>query len=84
LVVEIADTTLTFDRTKRLIYARAGSAVYWIVNIGDRRIEAYTSPHGTGEDADYQSRQDFGEADAVPVTLDGVEIGRIVVRDVLP
>jgi Uma2 family endonuclease len=84
LVVEIADTSLDRDRAKRHVYARAGFLVYWLVNIGDRRIEVYTSPHGTGDDADYQSRQDFNEADAVHVILDTVEIGRIAVRDILP
>ena len=45
LVVEISDSTLAIDRgMKRAIYARAGIADYWIVNINDRCLEVYRRP----------------------------------------
>jgi Uma2 family endonuclease len=42
LVVEVALSRLGFDREhKGSLYARAGLADYWIVNIPDRRLEVY-------------------------------------------
>lgn len=45
LVVEIADTTLDYDREQKgSLYARAGVTDYWIVNLSDRRLEVYRDP----------------------------------------
>lgn len=45
LVVEVADTSLTYDRaTKASLYARAGIPEYWILNLTDRRLEVYRNP----------------------------------------
>jgi Uma2 family endonuclease len=45
LVVEVALSRLRFDREhKGSLYARAGVADYWIVNIPDRRLEVYREP----------------------------------------
>ena len=45
LVVEIGVTTLSFDRgLKANLYARAGVADYWIVNLVDKVVEVYRSP----------------------------------------
>ena len=45
LIVEVAETSLVQDRiTKAAIYARAGVPCYWIVNVRDRRVEAYSAP----------------------------------------
>ena len=47
LVVEVADSSLEYDRTKKLaLYAAAGIPVYWIVNLIDRVVEVYTDPTG--------------------------------------
>ncbi|MBM4001574.1 MAG: Uma2 family endonuclease [Planctomycetes bacterium] len=47
IVVEISDTTLDFDRTrKRELYARAGIPEYWIVNLPDCRVEVQRVPLG--------------------------------------
>jgi Uma2 family endonuclease len=49
LLIEVALTSLRFDRsTKASIYARAGVPAYWIVNVADRCIEAYSNPHADG------------------------------------
>ncbi len=49
LVVEVADSTLAYDRSaKRRIYARAGVSTYWIVNLVDRQVEVHTGPSGPG------------------------------------
>jgi len=40
LVVEVADTTLSYDRNRKAsIYAKGGVVDYWIVNIPDRVLE---------------------------------------------
>ena len=45
LIVEIADSTLSFDRRQKgSLYARAGIADYWIVNLVARVLEVYRSP----------------------------------------
>lgn len=46
LIIEVADTTLRKDRRKATVYASAGIAEYWIVNLGARAVEVYTSPEG--------------------------------------
>ena len=45
LVVEVADSSLAFDRgDKASLYASAGVADYWIVNLIDRIVEVYRDP----------------------------------------
>src|SRR5437867_7142579 len=45
LVVEIAETSVRFDRVvKGRVYAAAGIADYWIVNLRDRVVEVYREP----------------------------------------
>jgi Uma2 family endonuclease len=45
LVVEVSDTSLVFDRTdKASLYASAGIADYWIVNLIDRQLEVFRLP----------------------------------------
>jgi len=46
LVIEVSDTTLRRDRAKAVVYALAGIREYWIVNLGARSVEVYTSPDG--------------------------------------
>ena len=45
LVVEVADSTLRYDRGRKLkAYARAGIAELWIVNLKENTIEVYRDP----------------------------------------
>lgn len=49
LVVEVSDTTLAYDlRNKAALYARAGIAEYWVVDIVDRRLIAHRQPGPLG------------------------------------
>jgi Uma2 family endonuclease len=85
LVIEVADTTLRTDQgTKKRLYARVGIPVYWIVNLVEGQIEVYTDPTGPTDEPDYRQHQIFGPPDEIPVVLDGAEVGRIPVRDLLP
>lgn len=84
LVIEVSESSLATDRgTKRRIYARANVAEYWIVNLVDRRVEVYTDPSGPGDNPVYRQQRDYNPGDEVPVTLDGTEVGRIRVNDLL-
>jgi Uma2 family endonuclease len=45
LAIEVAESSLRFDRhEKGSLYARAGMADYWIVNLVDRVLEVYREP----------------------------------------
>jgi Uma2 family endonuclease len=85
LVIEVSDSSLAADLGEmREAYAREAIPIYWIVNLRHHRIEVYTEPTGPIETPAYRTRRDFGPDEDVPVVLDGVEVGRIAVRVVLP
>ena len=85
VAVEISESSLHHDRTwKKSIYARARIPVYWIVNLIDNQIEVYTDPTGPAGEPDYRRRREYGSADEIPVLLDGNEVGRLPVRELLP
>lgn len=45
LLVEVADTSLLYDRTvKASLYAKVGIGEYWIVNLVDNQLEVYRHP----------------------------------------
>jgi Uma2 family endonuclease len=80
LVVEVSDTTLDRDRIlKKRIYATAGIPVYWVLDVGSRRLEAYSQPRG----GDYHQCTIYRADDHVPVVLPGFE-GGVRVADLLP
>jgi Uma2 family endonuclease len=46
LLVEIADSTLKFDQEIKLpLYAEAGIPYYWLFNLVDNHLEAYSEPY---------------------------------------
>lgn len=85
LVVEVSNTSLSRDRgRKRRAYARAGLPFYWLVNLRASRLELYSDPTGPADKPTYHNVRILGPDDEVPVVLDGREVGRIAVRDILP
>jgi Uma2 family endonuclease len=85
LVVEVAESSLRTDRgAKKRVYARGGISVYWIVNLKKRQIEVYSDPESGAKRPDYRQHRDYRAADAIPVVLDGVEVGSLPVRELLP
>jgi len=56
LIVEVSDSTLAYDRREKMsLYASAGIAEYWIININGAQIEVHrqpvpdeAQPHGFG------------------------------------
>lgn len=60
LVVEVADTTVETDRAVKLaLYARAGIAEAWLVNLPDESVEVYSAP--SGESYEKSARYARGE-----------------------
>lgn len=86
LVIEISDTTLRYDRTRKLsLYAKFSVQEYWIVNLRDRRLEIYRRPI-EDENAfygfSYAETLIFTETDFVaPLAMPNA---KIKVADVLP
>ena len=86
LVVEVALSRLGFDRDRKgSLYARAGLADYWIVNLPDRRLEVYRTPVRDGAARygwRYGTAQAFGpDEHASPLAKPGSSIR---VADLLP
>jgi Uma2 family endonuclease len=85
LVVEVADVSLLRDRElKARIYARAGIPSYWIVNLLERKIEILRAPSGPSDTPGYAEHSEHTDGETIPIVLDGVEVGRVAVRDFLP
>ena len=83
-VVEISDTTLREDRHRKgRIYARARIPIYWIVNLPGAVIEVYSHPRA-GKTPGYRQCQEYARNDSVPLVIEGREIARIPVQDLLP
>jgi Uma2 family endonuclease len=86
LVVEVALTSLVFDRERKSsLYARAGRPEYWIVNLVDRVLEVHREP-GPSASApyawDYHSVEVLSPGDhARPLAAPEA---RIAVDDLLP
>jgi Uma2 family endonuclease len=85
LVVEVADATLHFDRTEKAAeYAAAGIVEYWIINVVDRQAEVHRLPQTAQTGAEYRSREVFDEAAILDFMLDGRQLVKIRVADLLP
>ena len=86
LVIEIADTSLDYDTTtKAELYATAGIADYWVVDVDNRQLLVFRDPAplpaGLGATA-YQTRLTFAETDTVsPLAL---PTAAVRVADLLP
>ena len=84
LLVEVADSTYAKDRgAKWRKYAASGVAVYWIVNLPLRQVEVYSAPAGRGKSAGYREITIYRPDEEVPLILEGRELGRIKVSEVL-
>ncbi|HRJ41073.1 MAG: Uma2 family endonuclease [Caldilineaceae bacterium] len=85
LVVEVADSSVDYDRTdKASLYASAGVGDYWVVNLPQRRLEVFRSPiPDTSQPFGYShaSRTIFAETEQVqPLAAAGV----VQIADLLP
>ncbi len=79
LVIEVADTSLAYDRTqKAAAYAASRITAYWIVNLVDRRVEVLADPDPVA--SRYRSEVVAAEGDTV-VLPNGKALA---VADILP
>jgi Uma2 family endonuclease len=79
LLVEVAESSLSEDPGEKLaMYARAGIADYWIVNLVDSVVEVYRRPSGQA----YLSTEKFESGEHVsPIAL---LAARLEVGDIFP
>ena len=84
LVVEVADSSVEDDRAMAVTYGGGNVPVYWPVNIRDRQIEVYTGPSGPSEPVGYRHCEVLFPGDVVTLMLEGREVARIPVADLLP
>lgn len=72
LIVEVADSSLAYDRTvKSSLYARSGIADYWILSLVDDVLEVRRTPVGGA----YRSVTTHESADSVrPLALPEIEV----------
>lgn len=86
LVLEISSTTLHYDRTtKAALYAAAGIAEYWVLNLKDRKLEVMRSPVKLARPRlgfDYDKKIVLSERQSIaPLAAPGY---KIKVADLLP
>ncbi len=67
LVIEIADSTLKFDREVKLpLYSEAGIMDCWLINLVDQQLETYRQPYQTSKgDYSYRSQQIYLADDVI-------------------
>jgi Uma2 family endonuclease len=83
IVVEVADTTLFYDTTtKAELYATAGIADYWVVDVVNELLYVFRDPAPFAGVIAYRSRATLTAADTV--TLLAVPNTPIPVADLLP
>ncbi|MDX2029894.1 MAG: Uma2 family endonuclease [Blastocatellia bacterium] len=86
LVIEVADSSLAYDRkNKASLYAKAGIADYWIVNLSSRQVEVHRRPVKAPEAPygyAYAENLIFNAGDAVKPLAKPKSI--IAVADLLP
>ena len=86
LLVEVSDSTLPYDRgVKGSLYAEAGIAEYWIVNLPERCLEVYREPgemEGGRFGYGYRQMQRYAETESVaPLSAPGMSVR---VEELLP
>ena len=84
-LIEVSESSYAIDRgVKWRGYASARINAYWIVHLAKAQIEVYSDPVGKGRSASYRTSTIFAVESELPHTIDGLEVGRLAVRDVLP
>jgi Uma2 family endonuclease len=84
LLIEVAVTSLREDLTTQLEkYARAGIPVSWVIDVPHRRVLVHTGPRVEANRADYAVVEPYAPGQEIPLVLDGREITRIPVAELI-
>ena len=79
LIIEVANSSVSIDRHwKGSIYAQAGLAEYWIVNIRDRKVEVHLEPDVVN--GSYEKIQRYRETQV----FESPFAGTVAVTDLVP
>lgn len=72
LVIEVSDTTLSYDKNVKLpLYAAAGIPEVWVVDLSGRKVEVHSEPGPSG----YRASRSFGPGEAIVSTaVEGVSL----------
>lgn len=72
LIVEVAETSLTYDRDVKLpLYAEAGIPEVWIVDLRGRKVEVHSSPSPEG----YRASRSAGPGEQLrSATVEGLSV----------
>jgi len=86
LVIEVADASLAYDRTQKAsLYASAGIAEYWIVNLLDQQVEVHRNPEPVPETTGAFRYADVRTATAgESLSPVAAPEGSLAVADILP
>jgi len=81
LLIEVAHSSIQRDqRDKARLYARAGIAVYWIINLDARRVEVHEQPSGPTAAPGYGQVRNYHVGDELPLPVGGT----VPVAELLP
>src|SRR5262249_38327507 len=81
LIVEVADSTLAFDKGRKLrLYAAANIPEYWIVDLNKRRLLVFRRPNSESKQYDESLTLDETESVAATAAPDVA----IRIADILP
>lgn len=83
LVIEVADSTLSRDRMKARIYARAEVPNYWIVNLPELKLEQHSQPKPGDEQAAYQAQKTLAARQEAELKFDDVHELRLPLDEIL-
>ncbi len=84
ILIEIAVTSLRDDLTTALgMYARAGIAVYWVVDVLGKRVLVHSEPRTVEDRGEYARVETYRAGEALPLVLEGQEVARVPFDELL-
>jgi Uma2 family endonuclease len=85
MVVEVDHHTSRADGVVKLRrYAVRRIPVYWIIKAKRRVVHVYDTPEGDGKSARYTHMRAFSGNAAIPIVIDGQEVGGVAATDLFP
>ena len=82
LAIEVADSSVESDREKAAIYAKAGVATYWIINLRSMQVETYDKVNP--EAGEYDTVQIHHTGEIVILRSPDGPLLELTVREMLP